>query len=123
VNALKDYKALSEELMVLLQSMAATSGGRIGCAGETLDRFSLTLDGEEIGNALSTYRALLIIFDGSPLEMAKCFYTELLLPVKKAGIIKSYDVGVKWFESVLGLLWGDQLLANQHLKKLIEDYS
>jgi hypothetical protein len=43
---------------------------------------------EEVGNALSACRALPIIYDGSPVEMAKCFYTEILLPVSRLGLRK-----------------------------------
>ncbi|MGD0662458.1 MAG: hypothetical protein ABSD38_30760 [Syntrophorhabdales bacterium] len=117
-----DYKEFYEELMVVLQSMAAVSGDRLTCCGKIWDGFSLVYEGEEIGNALSAYRALLIIHDGSPVEMAKCFYTEMLLPLKKAGVAESYEVGLKGLESVLNTLWGNKTVASEHLAGLVKKY-
>ncbi len=117
-----EYKEFYEELMVLFQSMAAVSGGRLTCIGKAWDGFSLVCNGEEIGNALSAYRAFLITHDGNPFEMAKCFYTEILLPVKKAEITESYEVGAKGLESVLSALWGDSMMASEHVASLAKKY-
>jgi len=116
-----EYTEFYEELMVLLQSMAALSDGALTCKGKTWDGFSLVCNGEEIGDALSVYRAYLLIF-GNPIEMAKCFYNDILLTVKKAGIATSYEVGLKSFESLLASLWGDKTLAHEHLHGLVEKY-
>jgi hypothetical protein len=121
VRRVKTYDEACDELMVLIQSMAAVSGGALTCSGKTRDGLSLLCNGEEIGDKLSVYRGYLALFE-NPVEMANCFYHDILLSVKKAGIAQSYKVGEKFFESLLARLWGDSAVAREHLRVLVEKY-
>jgi hypothetical protein len=113
----------SEEAKVLLQPMAAVSGNSLECSGgpSSGDSF-LSHKGREIGDPLSTYRGYLVLL-GNPIEMAKCFFADILLPVKKAGLEESYEVGLKSLESLLVKLWSDEAVAREHLNAVVDGAS
>ena len=60
---------------------------------------------------------------GNPIEMAKCFFADILLPVKKAGLEESYEVGLKSLESLLVKLWSDEAVAREHLNAVVDGAS